>query len=171
MIRAYHVDRDALITEHLNLVHWAAHKLRKRHSSVRRMEYEEVVSLGMVGLVMASKKFDPQRGFRFSTYAVRAIYQHMERGAMKNSRKNPTLLPLKECALADPRQPRDRLMQREEVERCLKLLRKSDARLVRWKFLRGKSLREIGDHLGVSDQTICVRLSKAMRRLRELVDN
>ena len=46
----------------------------------RSLEFEDLVQEGMLGLMRAIDKFDPTRGFKFSTYATWWIRQHIERG-------------------------------------------------------------------------------------------
>ena len=63
-----HGDRDAahrLITSHLRLVAKVAMKYRGYGLPVA-----DLVSEGNIGLMKALKKFEPDRGFRLSTYAI-----------------------------------------------------------------------------------------------------
>ncbi len=65
---AEHGDRDAahrLITSHLRLVAKIATKYRGYGLPVA-----DLVSEGNIGLMKALKKFEPDRGFRLSTYAI-----------------------------------------------------------------------------------------------------
>src|SRR5215469_5406421 len=60
-------DREAahaLVTSHLRLVVTMGYR---RHG----LPISEVISEGNVGLMKAIKRFEPEKGFRFSTYAVR----------------------------------------------------------------------------------------------------
>lgn len=43
-------------------------------------DFDEVLSLAMLGLVKAARGFKPELGFRFTTYAHRAIVQTIRRG-------------------------------------------------------------------------------------------
>lgn len=52
----------------------------------RGMPLLDLVEEGNLGLMHALNKFDPERGFRFSTYATWWIRQHIERAIMNQSR-------------------------------------------------------------------------------------
>lgn len=47
---------------------------------------EDYFQQGCLGLIRAAEKFDPQRGFRFSTYATWWIRQAMQRGMQNHAR-------------------------------------------------------------------------------------
>jgi RNA polymerase sigma-32 factor len=63
-----HGDRDAahkLVTSHLRLVVKVAMRYRGYG-----MPITEVISEGNVGLILAVKRFEPDKGFRLTTYAM-----------------------------------------------------------------------------------------------------
>ena len=60
--------------ENLGLVHLCANKFRGRG-----IEYEDLYSAGCEGLLKAVKAFDPDRGAKFSTYAVPVILGEIKR--------------------------------------------------------------------------------------------
>ena len=67
-------NRDQFILSNMGLVHSLAHRLKGRG-----IEYEELVSAGCVGLLKAANGFEPERGLKFSTYAVPVILGEMKR--------------------------------------------------------------------------------------------
>jgi RNA polymerase primary sigma factor len=66
--------RDRLIAANIPLVVSVA-----RNYSNPRLEAEDLIQEGMIGLFTAVQRFDPDRGFRFSTYATYWIKQRILR--------------------------------------------------------------------------------------------
>ncbi len=100
---------NKLTEENLGLVHLCANRFRGKG-----IEYDDLYGAGCVGLIKASKAFDPERGVKFSTYAVPVILGEIKRlfrdgGAIKVSRS------LKELSLKITRQ-RDSFTLREGRE-------------------------------------------------------
>jgi RNA polymerase nonessential primary-like sigma factor len=73
--------RQTLIERNLRLVVSIA-----RHYVNRGLALPDLVEEGNLGLIHALTKFDPERGFRFSTYATWWIRQSIERAVMSQSR-------------------------------------------------------------------------------------
>ena len=63
--------REQLITMHLGLVHHVARRLAR--TLAVDAEFDELVSVGTIGLLSAIEGFDAQRGLAFSTYAATRI--------------------------------------------------------------------------------------------------
>lgn len=57
-----------------------------KHYVNRGMALLDLIEEGNLGLIHALEKFDPERGFRFSTYATWWIRQNIERSIMNQSR-------------------------------------------------------------------------------------
>ncbi|MDA8095156.1 MAG: RNA polymerase sigma factor RpoS [Betaproteobacteria bacterium] len=73
--------RQQMIEQNLRLVV----SLAKRYAN-RGMPLLDLIEEGNLGLIHALEKFDPERGFRFSTYATWWIRQNIERSIMNQSR-------------------------------------------------------------------------------------
>ena len=76
-----HEAREVLITHNLRLVVYIA----KRYLG-RGLPLLDLVEEGNLGLMHALEKFDPDRGFRLSTYAMWWIRQSIDRALMNHSR-------------------------------------------------------------------------------------
>ena len=73
--------RKRMIVSNLRLVVKIA-----RHYYNRGMDFLDLIEEGNLGLLRAVEKFDPERGFRFSTYATWWIRQTIERAIMNQTR-------------------------------------------------------------------------------------
>ncbi|WP_068505907.1 sigma-70 family RNA polymerase sigma factor [Paenibacillus kribbensis] len=65
-----------MVMENQGLVHKAAQKYLDV-CEAKRIDYEDMVSEGNIGLLLAARRFDPSRGYAFSTFATRYIHGHM----------------------------------------------------------------------------------------------
>ncbi len=72
------MDTLEMYQENKNLIHY----IIQRHYPhlIGTLEYEDAFQEGSIGLLKAIKKFDPTKGYRFSTYAYPSIQRSIYRG-------------------------------------------------------------------------------------------
>ncbi|MEJ7638501.1 MAG: sigma-70 family RNA polymerase sigma factor [Singulisphaera sp.] len=80
-------SRNERVMENQGLVHQVARVFRGRGVAL-----EDLIQFGNIGLMRAAEKFEPERGLRFSTYAVYWIRQAIYKGIANTSR--PIRVPL-----------------------------------------------------------------------------
>eukprot|EP00622_Pseudochattonella_farcimen_P004357 FR739731.1.p1 GENE.FR739731.1~~FR739731.1.p1 ORF type:complete len:329 (+),score=45.42 FR739731.1:1-987(+) len=76
-----HTVQSQLVSKHRGLVTNIA-----KHHRGRGVSFEDLIQEGSCGLVKAAEKFDPTRGYHFSTYARHWIRQYMSRAIANQSR-------------------------------------------------------------------------------------
>jgi RNA polymerase sigma-B factor len=67
-------SRSELVTRHENLVRYLATKFANRGEPL-----DDLVQVGMIGLINAIDRFEPDRGIKFSTYATPTIVGEIKR--------------------------------------------------------------------------------------------
>lgn len=78
-VRAGDAAREKFITSNLRLVVAFA----RRTKAPEGVELDDIIQAGNLGLMHAVERFDPERGFKFSTYAVAWIKQSIQRSSRR----------------------------------------------------------------------------------------
>jgi RNA polymerase primary sigma factor len=81
--------RDRLVTCNLR---WVA-ALAKNYRDKTALSFEDILQAGSVGLITAAEKFDPAKGFKFSTYATCWIRQGITRSIERTDPRCGSRLP------------------------------------------------------------------------------
>jgi len=157
---------------------------RTRMSDV---DFGELVSEGNMALLRAVEKFDIGRGFKFSTYACRAILKAFSRIAMKNSRYRqafPTEFdPTMERSNYSETRRQD--VEQDAVEELQRIIGENRAQLsdvektviqARFAINRGEeasamTLEEVGRVIGVTKERVRQIQNKALEKLRATIEN
>jgi len=157
---------------------------RTRMSDV---DFGELVSEGNMALLRAVEKFDIGRGFKFSTYACRAILKAFSRIAMKNSRYRqafPTEFdPTMEKSNYQETRRAD--VEQDAVEELQRIIGENRAQLsdvektviqARFAINRGQdapamTLEEVGRVIGVTKERVRQIQNKALEKLRMTIES
>lgn len=157
--------RDRIIKSNMRLVIAIVKKfVTPKHS------FDELLSDGIVSLMQAVDKFDCERGFRFSTYAYRAIARNCFR-AIKDRHKEDSRFDsaVSEDLTSVPEQDRCSALDEHERQRTRTLLGEMMNRLDRREqfILRGRFA--LGPHRAVRTfQCLADRLGVSKERVRQL---
>ena len=75
-------EKDKLVTDNMKLAGYLAHQYSKSNA----IPYNDLYQEGCIGLIKAAQRFDPDKGFKFSTYAVWWVRQAILESITNKSR-------------------------------------------------------------------------------------
>lgn len=173
------LERADLIRNRLAIVFGKLTQSIARQFASSRYPLDELVSEGQATLMSAIAKFDPERGFRFSTYATHAVRRRLMRYLQRRQRDRETFV---ECPhdnlLPDPRRWTFAYEQwltatLKQAERLLCQLPPRDRYILRSRYGWGRefecrTLQDIADELGVSRERVRQLEARSLQKLREL---
>lgn len=148
-----------------------AMKMRK----VQEEERDVILAAAEDCLARCAKKFDPGRGFQFSTYAMKALFMtiHRERkkAATRQKRESTTLIVERHVVWADHEATIND--ERRMVAEAVALLGEREALVIRLRFGMGedgpKTLDDVGKRLGVTKERARQIQRSAMGKLRTML--
>jgi len=179
--RKFEHFREYLVRTNLALVLAMAKRTR-----LGEVDFAEVVSEGNMALLRAVDKFSVDRGFKFSTYACRAILKAFSRTAMKSS-KHRTRFPvefepeMEQSDWADRR--RDTIEDdcidelKAIVDRNLADLSTVEQQVIRRRFNWQQAedspmtLEEVGKTIGVTKERVRQIQNKALAKIRLVMED
>jgi RNA polymerase sigma factor (sigma-70 family) len=153
-----------------------------KRTRIPNVEFGEVVSEGNMALLRAVEKFDVSRGFKFSTYACRAILKSFNRLATKTGRyrqRFPTEYD-PDMERSDYDANRHEIQRSESVEAVRELLVQNRARLTevertiimeRFAISREsrKTLAEVGRMVGLTNERVRQIQNEALGKIRAVL--
>ncbi|HEY8748474.1 MAG TPA: sigma-70 family RNA polymerase sigma factor [Tepidisphaeraceae bacterium] len=178
--RRFEHFREYLVRTNLALVLAMAKRTR-----LGDVDFAEIVSEGNMALIRAVDKFNVDRGFKFSTYACRAILKAFSRTAMKSSRHR-TRFPvefepeMEKSDWADRR--RDAVEEdcidelKAIVDRNLADLSQVEETVIRRRFNWKQeeesplTLEEVGQIIGVTKERVRQIQNKALMKIRTVME-
>lgn len=179
--RRFEHFREYLVRTNLALVLAMAKRVR-----LGDVDFAEVVSEGNMALLRAVDKFNVERGFKFSTYACRAILKAFSRTAMKANRYR-TKFPvefdtdLEKSDWADKR--RDQVEEdcidelKAIVDRNLADLSSVEETVIRRRFNWDQvddsslTLEDVGKIIGVTKERVRQIQNKALAKIRAVMED
>jgi len=178
--RRFEHFREYLVRTNLALVLAMAKRTR-----LGDIDFAEIVSEGNMALIRAVDKFSVDRGFKFSTYACRAILKAFSRTAQKHS-KHRTRFPVE---FEPDMEKSDWIDKKRDVveEECIDELKQivdrnladlSDTeqtvlrRRFNWQQAEDEplTLEEVGKIIGVTKERVRQIQNKALAKIRKLMD-
>jgi len=155
-----------------------------KRTRIPNVEFAELISEGNMALLRSIEKFDVSRGFKFSTYACRAILKSFNRLAGKTGRYRAHF-----PAEFDPEMERSdydvmkhEMQQEYSVEALRDILHRNRAELteveqtiVRERFAlpdggKRRTLNEVGRIVGLTNERVRQLQSGALKKLRVVLD-
>ena len=179
--RRFEHFREYLVRTNLALVLAMAKRTR-----LGDVDFSEIVSEGNMALIRAVEKFNVDRGFKFSTYACRAILKAFSRTAMKSSRHR-TRFPVEFEPDLEKSDWADK--KRDEVEddcidelkaivsRNLADLSEVEETVIRRRFNWEQqdesplTLEEVGQIIGVTKERVRQIQNKALAKIRGVLED
>ena len=176
--------RGQIVRENMPLVLAMAKRTR-----INNVDPSDMISEGNLALLRAANKFDCARGYRFSTYACRAILKSFSRVATRTARYRghfPTEF--------DPTLEKSNYVERRRMsveDDCVDELRSLlddnigqlsavERQVIRARFAldepqhngdgKGKTLEQVGELVGVTKERVRQIQNKALEKLRTLLD-
>lgn len=146
-----------------------------------RNSFDDMLSDGVFSLIQAVDKFDYDRGFRFSTYAYRAIARNAYRAILKRQQESARSVDEVneshlDSAAARPESAMDIqtwLRLRSLLSQMMTRLDRREQLIIRCRYALGahrkvKTFQTIADRLGVSKERVRQLEQRAMTKLRTL---
>jgi RNA polymerase primary sigma factor len=178
--RRYEHFREYLVRTNLALVLAMAKRTR-----LGDVDFAEIVSEGNMALMRAVEKFNVDKGFKFSTYACRAILKAFSRTAMKSNRYK-TRFPVEfepEMEKSDwSDRKRDEVEEdcidelKQIVDRNLADLSDTEQTVIRRRFNWQQqedsplTLEEVGKIIGVTKERVRQIQNKAMLKIKSVME-
>ncbi len=178
--RRFEHYREYLVRTNLALVLAMAKRTR-----LGDVDFAEVVSEGNMALIRAVEKFNVDKGFKFSTYACRAILKAFSRTAMKSSRYK-TRFPVEfepEMEKSDWNDRKRDIVEedcidelKQIVDRNLADLSDTEQTVIRRRFNWQQqdesplTLEEVGQIIGVTKERVRQIQNKALLKIKSVME-
>ncbi|MCB5247494.1 MAG: sigma-70 family RNA polymerase sigma factor [Candidatus Cloacimonetes bacterium] len=155
------LERDRLIESHIRLAYKFALGFRNRGLPLEDLRQE-----ALLGLLEAAERFEPERGWNFSTYAGHWIKKRLLAALAKEKTATWGTEQLGETDVAAPESPELGNSQ-DQALTFPKSMPADERRVVLLSVNKGLPLKEVANRLGISVERVKQLRGKALRRLRQ----
>lgn len=161
------MDDKELITRYKALIQKLAYELSPDYA-------EDLISVGLNTLLKVSKKFDPTKNVKFTTYARKEIKYDMKDELRKMSwfdrnPRNYQMIKFSDCLNCEADMDIEAsLIEREGdtlLEGCLDILSPRERQVVTLYFWNSMTIPEIASHLQMSEGTVGTTKNTALKKL------
>lgn len=152
--------RERLILYYRPLVFWIARKYR-----VASQRYQDLVQEGMLALIKAVDRFDPDRNIRFVTYGFYRIKGQMTNFLQRVEAKAPPPVEDAEIQVPDPFDA-DSLDWKICLADGIEALSEREGEIIRALVLEGSKARDYAESVGMDVSNVYRIQRRALARLR-----
>jgi len=171
--------RGDLVAANMSLVVAMAKRTR-----IPNVDYPELISEGSMALLRAVEKFDVSRGFKFSTYACRAILKGFNRMASKTGRYHSRFgVPYDpEMERSDYDEHKHEMQQAGAVDDLREVIAENRAELTAVERTvvierfgldgrgKGRTLAEVGKMVGLTNERVRQIQKTALEKIRQVLN-
>lgn len=180
-LRLKNDTQERLVLENQRLIHYIIKRMGK---SPNETDYEEMVSVGNIGLIKAVMTYDETKKIKLSTYAGRCIKNEILQYLRKEKRKNRNIsleetivslnndkgeMKIKDTIATSEIPILEKIEEREVLERIINILinvlDKHERTCITYRIL-GKTQREIGEICNESQSYVSRRLKRIIKKIR-----
>ncbi len=132
--------REELIVAYRPLVFWIAGKIHVNDTELK----QDIIQEGMLALINAVDKFEPEREFKFSTYAYHKIHGQIINMLERSEKKAPLPVPDEWLQIAEDNSEDDESGEEWlDVAQSISKLEGREAEIVSAIFFEGKKPKEV----------------------------
>ena len=128
--------REELIVAYRPLVFWIAGKIHVNDTELK----QDIIQEGMLALIRAVDKFEPEREFKFSTYAYHKIHGQIINMLERSEKKAPLPVPDEWLVSEDYDEGEDEWL---DVSQSISKLEGREAEIVTALFFEGKKPKDV----------------------------
>lgn len=172
--------QEGMILENMKLPHYIANKYRNNSVGI---PYDDLYSLGLLGLVKASKIFDENKGYKFNTLANKCIHSEILMEIRKRNRKIDRATTLNNLItnnegdeefihnfIIDENSYSDvNLLKNTDVSLlrlAMNILTEREVEILNLVYFKGLNQYITADIIGISQSYVCKIENRALKKLR-----